>query len=157
MGTITVSGQLLTFSYAIILGFACSVLYDVFRCLHIKAFRNYWAIFISDILYWILLLFITYSFLLLFCNGIVRFYVLLGEGIGFIICRATFSKIFIKFCFFVLCLVKKTAELVQLPFLALLRFMSNLYEKIPCFIQKIVKNLFQKNKKHLERDTENSV
>ena len=157
MGTITVLGQLETFFYAILLGVAYSLLYDVFRCLHIKVLKGYWSIFISDILYWIILTLITYSFLLLFCNGNVRGYVLLGNLLGFVVCRYTISKIFLKFCFFIIIIIRKIISLISYPFFMLWGFMSKLYEKICLFSKKIVEILFQKKKKHLERDMVNSV
>lgn len=157
MGTITIFGQLETFFYAILFGVAYSLLYDVFRCLHIKIIKGYWLIFLTDILYWAILLIFTYSFLLLFCNGSVRGYVLLGNALGFVICRYTLSRIFIKFCFLVVSIIRKIVSIISLPFFMLWGFMSKLYEKTADFFKKIVKNLFQKKKKHLESNIVNSV
>lgn len=157
MGIITVSGQIETFFYAVLLGISYCLLYDVFRCFHIKVFKGYWSIFFSDILYWIILFISTYSFLLLFCNGSVRVYVLLGNTLGFVICRYTVSWIFIKFCFLIAYIIRQIISLICMPFYMLLSFMSKLYEKVVAFFKKIVKNLSQKKKKHLERDVVNSV
>lgn len=157
MGTITVFGQLTTFVLALLFGVAYSLLYDIFKTFHLKIFTGFWSVFISDILYWFILLVCTYSFLLIFCNGIVRAYVLFGNLLGFALCRFTLSKIFIKICFLTIFIIEKIIQYIKLPFGMLCRFMSKLYEKAVEFSKKKVKNLFKKRKKHLERDNINGV
>jgi hypothetical protein len=157
MGTITVFGQLTTFILALLFGVAYSLLYDIFKTFHLKIFTGFWSVFISDILYWFILLVCTYSFLLIFCNGIVRAYVLFGNVVGFALCRFTLSKIFIKICFLTIFIIEKIIQYIKLPIGILCRFMSKLYEKAVEFSKKIVKNLFKKRKKHLERDNINGV
>ena len=157
MGTITVFGQLTTFVLALLFGVAYSLLYDIFKTFHLKIFKGFWSVFISDILYWFILLVCTYSFLLIFCNGIVRAYVLFGNVVGFALCRFTLSKIFIKICFLTIFIIEKIIQYIKLPIGMLCRFMSKLYEKAVEFSKKIVKKLFKKRKKHLERDDVNGV
>ena len=157
MGTITVFGQLTTFVLALLFGIAYSLLYDIFKTFHLKFLSGFWSVFISDIIYWFILLVATYSFLLIFCNGSVRAYVLFAHALGFILCRLTLSKPFLKICLFAVFLVEKIITYVSIPFAILCRLMSKLYEKLIDFSKKIVKNLFKKRKKHLERDTANSV
>lgn len=157
MGTITVFGQLTTFILALLFGVAYSLLYDIFKTFHLKIFTGFWSVFISDILYWFILLVCTYSFLLIFCNGIVRAYVLFGNLLGFALCRFTLSKIFIKICFLTIFIIEKIIQYIKLPIGMLCRFMSKLYEKAVEFSKKKVKNLFKKRKKHLERDNINGV
>ena len=157
MGTITVFGQLTTFVLALLFGVAYSLLYDIFKTFHLKIFTGFWSVFISDILYWFILLVCTYSFLLIFCNGIVRAYVLFGNLLGFALCRFTLSKIFIKICFLTIFIIEKIIQYIKLPIGMLCRFMSKLYEKAVEFSKKKVKNLFKKRKKHLERDNINGV
>ena len=157
MGTITVFGQLTTFGLSVLLGVLFCLLYDVFRALHIEVFRCFWSVFISDILYWMLILFFAYSFLLIFCNGNVRVYVLFGNALGFALCRFTLSKLFVKFCIIVVRLIRKLIEYIQIPFVIFSGIMSIMYEKLCLFSKKIVNILFKKKKKHLERDNTNGV
>ena len=124
MGTITVFGQLTTFILALLFGVAYSLLYDIFKTFHLKIFTGFWSVFISDILYWFILLVCTYSFLLIFCNGIVRAYVLFGNVVGFALCRFTLSKIFIKICFLTIFIIEKIIQYIKLPIGMLCRFMS---------------------------------
>jgi hypothetical protein len=82
---------------------------------------------------------------------------LFGNVVGFALCRFTLSKIFIKICFLTIFIIEKIIQYIKLPIGMLCRFMSKLYEKAVEFSKKIVKNLFKKRKKHLERDNINGV
>ena len=157
MGTITVSGQLTTFALSMLFGILYSLLYDVFKTFHLKISNGFWPLFFSDVLYSFILLICTYSFLLIFCNGRVRAYVVFGNALGFAICRLTLSKLFIKICFFVVFVLKKILMYSLLPFCLLSRLCKEFYKKTNVFIKDTLKKLFKKKQKHLERDNINGV
>jgi len=77
--------QVCVFFYSILLGFFLGIFYDMFRLFRVLInVRNIW-IFCQDIIYFILSSLITFVFILIFNNGEFRFYVILGESIGWII------------------------------------------------------------------------
>ena len=92
MWEIDIKFQLLTFLFACILGALYSAFYDVFRALRLVKNQKPFTIFLEDLFYFITLAFITFFYLLAFTNGEVRFYVIIGIVLGFIVFYILLSK-----------------------------------------------------------------
>lgn len=88
---IFLQNQSLTFLYAIQFGGLFCILYDFFRILRVLKKYGKFHIVLQDLLYWLIVTFLTFLFLLSRTNGAVRGFVLVGELLGFIIWRLTFS------------------------------------------------------------------
>ena len=86
------NGDLLTLLFAAILGVCLCVLYDVFRILRKAIKTNLIVTFIEDLLYFALAAYFTFLLLYVRTKGEMRWFVLLGEGAGFILCRCTLSR-----------------------------------------------------------------
>ncbi len=91
-----VANQTLVFLYACVLGAVLSILYDVFRLIRITAAMGRAVIIAEDIVFFIIVFAATFVFILSFTEGMIRFYVILGEILGFILCHVTLGALIIK-------------------------------------------------------------
>ena len=92
----TLATQLLVFSYSCILGASLGLLYDFFRIIRMTINPRNIAMFVQDVIYFIISGLITFLFVLKFNNGEARFYILAGEGIGWIAYHITLGEIIYK-------------------------------------------------------------
>ena len=79
---ITVTGQLLDFLLSILLGAALGAVYDLFRIGRVLHKKGAVALAAEDAFFFLFCAAVTFLFLLADDSGIVRFFLLLGEGIG---------------------------------------------------------------------------
>lgn len=85
--------QLENFGFSVLLGALLCFLYDIiFSVRHVNRF-SWLKTFVCDILFWIISALLVYCFLLATVNGEVRWYLLFGAGVGFLIIRVSFTKI----------------------------------------------------------------
>ena len=138
---ISVSYQTLSFFISILTGGIIGVVYDAFRIIRIVKTPSDIRAFFEDILFWIICFFITFYLLIKVSAGSVRWFLILGELLGFVIYYHTLgaliykeSKIIINFSKRV---VKAILKVVLWPFI-----------KIFVFFEKIFKKLFKFLKKH---------
>ncbi len=89
----SLAAQVLTFLYSMILGIALGATYDVFRILRMIINSRNISIFIQDVLYFILSGLMTFLFVLKMNSGDSRFYILAGEGIGWILYHISLGEI----------------------------------------------------------------
>lgn len=90
---ISLSQQLFSFVSSIILGAILGIVYELFRTVRSLFGGGTVTVFIQDVLFWIISAFITYTFFLIFTNGTVRIFVIIGMLIGFYIYLKTFGRI----------------------------------------------------------------
>lgn len=93
MWEINVTNQIITFVLSLCLGASICMLYDIIRALHKAGLNSFFAVFFTDIIFWIICAFLTFIFLISRTNGEIRGYVLCGELLGFAAVRVTASKI----------------------------------------------------------------
>lgn len=102
MGQVYVADQTLSFLLSLGLGAACCLMYDIVRVIHVFRVKRWLSTFIVDVLYFVVISFLTYCFLHFRCMGQVRLFVLAGQLFGFVICRSTLSGVFVRASIFVL-------------------------------------------------------
>lgn len=153
MGTVTVSGQLVIFGGSLLLGAVLCTVYDLFRAFRKRKNKNAVAVFFEDLLFSLIALMLTASYMLLTCKGEVRGYVLFGETVGFFACRLLLSRFIITFYTFILKAFALILTLICKPLGAFFTAfgkceekIGKLFKKAPIFI-----------KKHLERRPPHSV
>lgn len=129
--------------FAILLGLVLSLVYDVIRALRKVGVKSFFAVFLGDIFFSFLSAVITFLFLLVFTNGAIRLYVIFFEALGFLLCRAVISKIFVKLLTAVFSFFKKIFAFISSLFLTY-------SEKTHSFIKKTLKKRL-KTKKGLEK------
>lgn len=107
MWEINNSFQVLSFARSTLLGVTLCLFYDLFRIARCTKKFSVESLFFQDIVYASLSAILTFIFLLSVTNGEVRYFVLIGALLGFLICRFTFSVMFFKFSTFLSLQIKK--------------------------------------------------
>ncbi len=97
MNETTVTMQMIIFALSCILGIVLGVLYDIFRIIRMVINSKSIAIFIGDIIYFIISGIITFIFVLKINSGQSRFYIMAGEGIGWIAYHLTLGNAIYKY------------------------------------------------------------
>lgn len=94
--------QTVYFLYSILFGIILSAVYDVVRVIRFMGFTKLWQIILSDVVYFFISAVLTFLFSLPFNNGSVRYFVLFGEAVGFILYRFTLGEVMAKvYCFLI--------------------------------------------------------
>jgi len=145
--------QVVTFAYAVIMGIALCLLYDLLRCFRLLKSCGNLRIFIQDMIYFSVSAGIVFCFLLIRCHGELRYYVLLGTLIGWLFFRFTVSR-------WVLAITTKVIRFIGRIIVALFsplnRFFAVIFQKIHLLTRKAanyIKNIYKRKKKPLENDT----
>ncbi len=92
----SLTSQILIFVYSLALGMFLGFAYDIFRIIRMVINSRNIAIFIQDVLYFILSGGVTFLFVLSVNSGNSRFYILAGEGIGWIAYHITLGEVIYK-------------------------------------------------------------
>lgn len=92
----SLTSQILIFVYSLALGIFLGFAYDVFRIIRMVINSRNIAVFIQDVLYFILSGGVTFLFVLSVNSGNSRFYILAGEGIGWIAYHLTIGEVIYK-------------------------------------------------------------
>lgn len=126
MWEISSLNQYICFWYSVIMGVGIAIIYDLFKFDRLLFNRSNIFIFISDIVFWIMAAFSLFSFCIVFSNGQIRGYVLLGSFLGFLIYRVTLSQLFF---------------LLLKPLKKYIKLLSNHYRKILERVASYISNL----------------
>lgn len=131
--------QTVSFLLSLLLGAFICIIYDVIRVLHKTVLKGFLEIFVTDILFWLFSAFITFCFLIIYCNGYIRWFVLAGETIGFFVCRITLSRLIFP-------LFLKIGIII----IAIKSFLSRALSRVFVFIEKNFVKCLKAVKKHLQ-------
>ena len=148
LGT-SVLEQAVIFLYAVALGGILCAVYDVFRIIRIAFGGKITAVFVEDIIFSIIALLLTFIFVVAFNNGELRFFVLLGELLGFTVYYFTLGRLTMSISKGIISLVKKLINLLLMPFVRLFGFLKG---KIELKNKKTPKKPARIAKKHLKID-----
>ncbi|MBQ0110722.1 MAG: spore cortex biosynthesis protein YabQ [Oscillospiraceae bacterium] len=88
------SAQPTVFLFSLLLGAALCVCYDIIRLLKRGIKMHTAVVFALDILYALFAAIVTFCFMLVCSGGVIRWFIILGEIIGFVIFRVAFSPLF---------------------------------------------------------------
>ncbi len=119
MNYAVLSVQAAAFGASLIYGAALCVLYDIMRLLHRRGVRSPVAVFLLDILFWAAAAAATFCLALLYAGCHIRFYLIAGEFIGFVIFRLLFSDIFLKIAEWIINAAAFVAAIILKPIKAL--------------------------------------
>ena len=95
MWEINLCDQAVTFLLSIVLGVIFCLSFDFTRGLRIFGLSSKIAVFLTDIIYFLVISFVNFCFFLTRESGQVRGYVFVGEIIGFFLFRLTVSRFII--------------------------------------------------------------
>ena len=135
MWEISLSQQVETVILSFLAGGFFGFVFDTF-----KAFRSFFSlkslgVFMCDILFFILISPMEFCFFVSRCNGEIRGFVLAVQLIGFIVCRVTLSKIYLKLLLFLFFTLNKV-----------IRLLNNQVCKISSFARECFKKMTKKLK-----------
>lgn len=153
---ITVAAQTKNLLLGLGLGFIIGIIYDIFRIIRLSISRGRTAVFIQDILFFLLFSGITFSFCLGVNNGEVRFYIIFAEVLGFLIYYFSFGSFVIKLSDTVISALRRffsfVFKLFKTPVLFIFRIFSLIFGKISKFTRKSSKKVGKKLKFLLQRN-----
>lgn len=133
--------QILNFLYAIVLGVGFDLFYDIFKALRLNIKLSDFAVFIQDVLYFAVISVLSFCFFLIFTCGEIRFYILTGFAIGFLVSRLSLSKILVPVFSFILSLIIKILGYIKWIFNELYEFLYNIFKKVAFFSKKTLKSV----------------
>lgn len=85
-----------TFVQAIGIGYLIGIILELFRLLRHCFLKGKYAVFIQDILFFVISAAVTFVFILRSSFGVVRGYILIGEAVGFAVYLLTLGKILFR-------------------------------------------------------------
>lgn len=85
--------QTVYFLFSLLFGAVLSAIYDVIRILRFAGINKPVHIIVTDILYFVFCALLTFLYALPFNNGGVRYFVLFGEAVGFVVYRFTVGEV----------------------------------------------------------------
>ncbi len=138
---ISISHQCRSFLLAIGVGAALSLLYDLFRLLHLFLPENRLLIAAEDLCYLFICAWVTMDFALWADMGRLRAYIFLGEGLGWTLCHFSLSQFFVEFASKVLQLFFRILRLLFRPLQLLFRIVRNLLHFFGSKMGKIFKKI----------------
>lgn len=149
-----VAQPVILFLEACVLGVLLGVLYDVFRILRLALPHGKIIVFVEDILYFFLITVISFAFVLLWADGVVRSFLLLGELLGGVVYFFTLSLLILKAAGLIIRAVKAVLHFLfrvtLLPVWRLIRRIGHGCRKLWDFLASRYKIIHLKRKKHLK-------
>ncbi|MBQ5399507.1 MAG: spore cortex biosynthesis protein YabQ [Ruminococcus sp.] len=143
------------FVCSVIFGLVLGALYEPFRLVHKLGLKGNISYFICDVLYMVVFGVATYLFCLVFIEGRVRFFVILGEALGFFVYYFSVKRIIDVVIDPIIVIFKKISKKLLKKCHLLL---YNIKNKILCMlkgvvlkISKVLKYEKRENKKHKAR------
>ena len=113
--SLSLAAQTKGFLFSLGFGFLMGAVYDVFRIIRMFFSKGKKIQIIFDIMYCILLAFLTFIFFITINEGEIRIYLLLGEGIGFIAYSLSLGIIVIAFAQTIIGWVRSGLRLIFKP------------------------------------------
>ncbi len=145
MWEINLADQIISALQSLPLGVALAILFFTLESFNVAFKATRVRVFVSDIVFFILAALITFCFLLISSNGEIRGYILVGEGIGFLLFKAFFSKYYIKLLVALITLIKGIFE-------GLVSAIDGFFEKIAEWLLKSFEKVKNNKKKGLKKE-----
>lgn len=151
MWYINIAEQTITFLLSLVMGCVFCLLYDCFRILRIIKSYSKTAIFIQDVLYWIICAFLCCCFLIIRCSGEIRGYVLVGALLGWVVFRLTLSILILALAKHILRFARWLYSKITKPVKAFLKFIRKKCRAVSKFFKNKALKMWNKTKKLLKR------
>ena len=152
---VSASAQMLVFLSCALVGLACGALYDLFRAIRILFSPVRRAIFLFDLVFWLICALTLFAVLYITCGGGPRWFEFAGLALGMLLYFIAFSHLLLQgivgMVKFIAGMLHTTAKATLLPFIRLIRlFVSFVHNNIK-YIQKFNKIFSCFIKKTLEK------
>ena len=145
-----VAPETMVFVYACLLRAGLGVLYDFFRMFRMVTGGNAVLVFGEDLLFALAAACATFWFCLTSCHGWLRAFVLVGEGLGFLLYHFTVGELVVRLFAMLLRLLRGIARAVWQwillpPFRAILSVLNKIFFCISHRLQNLKKQRFSHN------------
>lgn len=148
----SLADQTIYFLYSLLYGVLLSALYDIVRVLRFCGINKSWHIVVEDIVYFLVCAVLTFLFALPYNFGGVRYFVLIGESLGFVTYRFTLGEFVAPIYCTIIRVFSKILE-KSLKYMAV--FLNKLLKanrfvvyNVPVIIHKIQNVVFKKRNKY---------
>ncbi len=149
------SVQLTIFLCSLGVGFLLGIIYDVLRTIRLSLSEEKPLIIVFDLLYFLILSFITFIFILALNKGEVRFYIFFGEITGLLFYYFSFGVVAMKLTDKFILLLKKIYgiifKIISTPFRLVKTIFKAISKKFSFISEKRRKNNEKIKKKHLQK------
>lgn len=140
--------QTMAFLQACILGAGLGLLFDVFRILRIAVPSGKKIIFAQDVLYWSLCAIASFLFILTRTDGVVRFFLLAGELLGWVVYHCTAGILVMRLAQGIIRVVRAILHFIYkhllLPIWKLVYGIISLLLRPFAYFRRIIKKLLQR-------------
>ena len=154
MPEVAIAVQTRLFMMAFGFGFLLGVVYDLFRIIRLTVTRGRIAVFVMDLVYFLLAGVSVFLFMLAYNQGEFRFYLIFGIFLGFLIYYFTFGAFILKWSNriirFLRRVLKAVLRVISTPFRWAGRLTRRLYVKIRSALPGKLKNFKVKSKINLK-------
>ncbi len=143
MWEISNNTQLYSFLISCLFGIGYCIFYDMFRAIRKVKKHSAVVVFFEDIIYFSIIGIVTFLLQLAFSAGEIRFYLLFGIFLGFLIWNFTVSKFLIRLLVFLITSIIKAYKTVYI-------FSNKIFIQITAFFAKIalkIKKTLKKSQK----------
>ncbi len=147
MNYAVLSVQAVAFAVSLLYGAALCVIYDIMRLLHRRGVRSPVAVFLLDILFWATAAAATFCLALLYAGSHMRFYLIAGEFIGFVIFRLLLSDIFLKVTEWILNAAVFMTDIILKPIKMLAKAVLSAFRSAAAAFSRLFLSVMKKIKK----------
>ncbi|MEM1485950.1 spore cortex biosynthesis protein YabQ [Oscillospiraceae bacterium PP1C4] len=152
---ITIAGQTWMFLMSIALGAVLGVCYDVFRILRVAVDHPPFAVVIEDVIFSIICAVATFLFMISVDSGQVRVFVLIGEGVGFMLYYCTVGVLIIGVSKWIIGIIRSIFtflwRIFVMPILRLMSYFQELLSKNTHHFRLYLKNKVKNSNIHLKK------
>lgn len=136
---LSISVQTMDFLLSCLLGVGFGVLYDAFRIIRLAFWHGKIIVGIQDVLFFVLAAIGSFLFTLLRCEGQLRFYLLLGELMGFVVYYFTVGTVVLRVSKGIINGIKRSLRFLYKIFVApFVKFLVFISRQIRSFFVHIV-------------------
>ncbi|MBE6835236.1 MAG: hypothetical protein E7515_03175 [Ruminococcaceae bacterium] len=161
---VSLAKQTYNFFVSVGFGFALGIVYDVFFIIRNLISKRKWVTVVCDVIFTLFSSLMSFLLLLSVTDGQIRFYVILGELIGFFVYYFSLGVFIVKICEKITAVLKKLFAVVKrfflfvfrvisFPFRKLFKLLKGIFKKIYEKTLKNTKKIVKKSKYHLQVDT----
>lgn len=152
--TVSPTEQLRFFVIALAVGFAMGIVYEAFRLVRLVSPKGKILCFICDVLFMSLASLVSFILTVVINTGIVRWYILLGEIVGFFIYMRTVGRVSGAVFRFIRKITARILWVIFTPLRLLGRLCVKIFSKLTKKIKKIMKTLLKNRKRILYNEQE---
>ena len=152
---VNIAQQTLLFFWSILLGAGLMLLYDLFRILRIAVYNPAPLVMAEDILFWGVCAVVTVLFMIAENHGEIRYFILLGELLGALLCYYTLSRVLMACSKAIISLIRRIARVIYRlllrPVYRVIHWVARLFIRIVGFFGALSKKTCHKANYALKR------